>query len=149
MPRQGGESLYYTDLGLGEILKWEDGDMDWRDREKHRSCRQEICDLLVKHGSKAPVERDFSRRLDQKPCIRNVRDWQRLLVERDFAIRIVSKEYGSFGMEPDIFKSQIIADLVGLYFWYKHLGFDCDRLARPEQLRAGSIKNMWGQTSPL
>ena len=123
--------------------------MDLRDREKHRTGRQEICYLLVKHGTKAPVETDFSYRLEPKPCARKVRDWQRLLVERDFAIRIVSKEYGSFGMEPDILKSQIIADLIGLYFWYKHLGFNCAQLAGPERLRAGSIKNMWGQTSSL
>ena len=123
--------------------------MDWRDREKHRTCRQEICDLLVKHGPKAPVETNFSYRLDPKPCVRKVRDWQRLLVEPDFAIRMVSKEYGSFGMEADILKSQIIADLIGLYFWYKHLGFNCAQLAGPERLHAGSIKNMWGQTSSL
>ena len=123
--------------------------MDWRDREKHRTCRQEICYLLVKHGSKAPVETVFYYRLEPKPCARKVRDWQRLLVERDFAIRIVSKEYGSFGMEPDILKSQIIADLIGLYFWYKHLGFNCAQLAGLERLRAGSIKYMWGQTSSL
>ncbi len=78
-----------------------------------------------------------------------MRDWQRLLVERGFAIRIVSKEYESFGMEPDILKSLIIADLIGLDFWYKHLGFNCAQLAGPERLRAGSIKNMWGQTSSL
>ena len=70
-------------------------------------------------------------------------------VEPDFAIRLVSKEYGSFGMEPDILKTQFVADLIGLYFWYKHLGFNCAQLAGPERLRAGSIKNMWGQTSSL
>ena len=123
--------------------------MDWRDHEKHRACRQKICDLLVKHGLKTPVETVFYYRLEPKPCASKVRDWQRLLVERDFAIRIVSKEYGSFGMEPDILKSQIIADLIGLYFWYKHLGFNCAQLAGPERLHAGSIKNMWGQTSSL
>jgi len=123
--------------------------MDLRYREKRRACRQEICYLLVKHGPKAPVETDFSCRLYLKPRVRNVSDWQRLLVERDFAIRILSKVYGSFGMEPDIIKSQIIADLIGLYFWYKHLGINCDHLARPERLSPGSIKNMWGQTSSL
>ena len=95
------------------------------------------------------METNFSYRLDPKPCARKVRDWQRLLVEPDFAIRMVSKEYGSFGMEPDILKSQIIADLIGLYFWYKHLDFNCAQLAGPERLHAGSIKNMWGQTSSL
>ena len=70
-------------------------------------------------------------------------------VEPDFAIRMVSKEYGSFGMEPDILKSQIIVDLFGLDSWYKHLGFNCAQLAGLERLRAGSIKYMWGQTSSL
>ena len=123
-----------------------DGDMDLRGREKHRTGRQEICSLLGKHGPKAPVETDFSYRFKPKPCTHKVRDWQRLVVERDFATRISSKKYGSFGMEPEIFKSQIIAELIGLYFWYKHLGVNCDHLTEPEWLRAGSIKNMWGQT---
>lgn len=123
--------------------------MDLRGREKHRTGRQEICSLLDKHGPKAPVETDFFYRFKPKPCARNIRNWQRLLVEWHYAIRNVSKKYGSFGMETVILESQIIADLIDLYFWNKQVGFNCAQLARSERLRASSIENMWRQTSSL
>ena len=84
--------------------------MDLRDFEEHKVFRQEVRDFIAAHRDKAPSVTAQSFRLRPRPYDEDVLVWQKLLVQHGLACRTVPREYGGYGGEPDILKTQIIAD---------------------------------------
>jgi len=78
--------------------------MDLAYGPEYEAFRAEVRAFVAKHGAKAPRRFGVSRPSEE------TRNWQRLLIEHGLTARTIPKEYGGYGVEPDILKSRIIAE---------------------------------------
>ena len=87
--------------------------MDLDYSAKHRALQAEIREFASACGHLSPRSGGGRKRPDPKAL-----DWQRLLLERGYVARTIPREYGGYGVEPDVLEAAIIADeftRAGLY----------------------------------
>src|ERR1700760_2082007 len=88
-------------------MRWRCGGpdaMDLRLSEKHKALQDEVRDFIRVHGHESPKLGGGRKRPDQK-----TRDWQRLLVDHGYVSRTIPREYGGFGLDPDVREAAVIA----------------------------------------
>ena len=78
--------------------------MDLSLSDKHRALQDEVRSFVRTHGHKSPKLGGGRKRPDQK-----TRDWQRLLVDHGYVGRTIPRDYGGFGLEPDVLEAAVIA----------------------------------------
>jgi alkylation response protein AidB-like acyl-CoA dehydrogenase len=78
--------------------------MDLSLSDKHRALQEEVRSFVRTHGHKSPKLGGGRKRPDQK-----TRDWQKLLVDHGYVGRTIPREYGGFGLEPDVLEAAVIA----------------------------------------
>ena len=78
--------------------------MDLSLSEEHRTLQAEIRAFIREHGHKSPKPGGGRKRPDRKTL-----DWQKLLVEHGYAGRVIPRDYGGFGAQPDVMAAAIIA----------------------------------------
>ena len=79
--------------------------MDLTYSQRHLDLQAEVRAFIEEFGHLSPAFGGGRKRPDQQAM-----DWQGLLLERGYFARDVPKEYGGFGMEPDVLEQAIIAD---------------------------------------
>jgi alkylation response protein AidB-like acyl-CoA dehydrogenase len=87
--------------------------MDLTLSDKHRALQDEVRAFIREHGHKSPKLGGGRKRPDQKAL-----DWQKLLVDHGYVARTIPREYGGFGLEPDVLEAAVIASefaAVGIY----------------------------------
>jgi alkylation response protein AidB-like acyl-CoA dehydrogenase len=78
--------------------------MDLQLSEQYQALQAEIRGFIQTHGHKSPKVGGGRKRPDQKTL-----DWQKLLVEHGYAGRTIPREYGGFGLQPDVMEAAVIA----------------------------------------
>lgn len=78
--------------------------MDLSHSAEHETFRAEVVEFLEQHGGDAPKGRGYGKADDASIA------WQKKLITHGYAARTIPREYGGYGAEIDILKSQIIAE---------------------------------------
>ncbi len=80
--------------------------MDLEYSPQYKDFQNEVRAFVEAHGHRSPPRSGggVSRPSQQ------MKDWQALLIEQGYAARIIPREYGGYGAEPDILKTVIIAE---------------------------------------
>ena len=78
--------------------------MDLRSSPEHEAFRQEVRSFLATNAGHYPKPFGVNRPTPEAQA------WQAKLIEHGCAARTIPREYGGFGAEPDILKSQVIAE---------------------------------------
>src|ERR1700738_648156 len=73
--------------------------------EKYRGLQQEVRAFIARYGHLSPKPGGGR----QKPSQRAL-DWQKLLLEHGYFARNIPREYGGFGLAPDVFAPALIAE---------------------------------------
>ena len=79
--------------------------MDLEYSQEYKDFQEDVRAFVRTHGDKSPPRGGGITR--PSPI---TKDWQALLIENGYAARIIPKEYGGYGAEPDILKTVIIAE---------------------------------------
>ncbi len=116
--------------------------MDLSLSDKHRALQDEVRAFVRAHGHKSPKLGGGRKRPDQK-----TRDWQKLLVDHGYVGRTIPREYGGFGLEPDVLESAVIASefaAAGIYAGMTNQGIS---MLVPTLLEVGTPeqKKQWVQ----
>jgi len=72
---------------------------------KYEAFREEVRDFLEKHRDRASAT-GIAMRLGEKDP--KTLEWQRILIEHGYAARVIPREYGGYGAEPDLLERIII-----------------------------------------
>ena len=79
--------------------------MDLTLTDKHRALRAQVQGFIRTHGQDSPKPGGGRKRPDSKTL-----DWQKLLIEHGYAARTVPRDYGGFGVAPDVLDLAVIAE---------------------------------------
>ena len=108
--------------------------MDLEYSDEYKAFQAEVRAFVAQHGHKSPPRSGGGvTRLSKA-----MTDWQALLIEHGYAARIIPKEYGGYGAEPDILKTVIIAEELNKAGLHRGLGNQGVTMLVPTLLEVGT-----------